>query len=87
MVHSTNLKRDGACQRLIEQRTEEVFVDTLMVLVVRPRRAGKTTLVRKWAKAAAPISHLTISLAITTASHLLDALNWPRCQRWPFSYA
>ncbi|MDI7776591.1 ATP-binding protein [Asticcacaulis sp. EMRT-3] len=34
-------------QRLVEQRTKEALTDTPAVLVVGPRRAGKTTLVRK----------------------------------------
>lgn len=33
--------------RLLEQRVEEALLDTPVVLVVGPRRAGKTTLVRK----------------------------------------
>src|SRR5665213_2113131 len=47
MAHSLNLKRGGMYQRLIEQRAEEALADTPAVLVVGPRRAGKTTLVRK----------------------------------------
>ncbi|MFG1420013.1 ATP-binding protein [Xanthobacter sp. V0B-10] len=34
-------------QRLVEHRTEEALSDTPVVLIVGPRRAGKTTLVRK----------------------------------------
>jgi hypothetical protein len=34
-------------QRLVEQRVKEALSDTPVVLVVGPRRAGKTTLVRK----------------------------------------
>lgn len=38
-------------ERLIEHRVEEALSDTPVVLVVGPRRAGKTTLVRKMADA------------------------------------
>jgi predicted AAA+ superfamily ATPase len=34
-------------QRLVERRVEEALSDTPVVLIVGPRRAGKTTLVRK----------------------------------------
>lgn len=34
-------------QRFVERRAEEVLLDTPVVLIVGPRRAGKTTLVRK----------------------------------------
>ena len=34
-------------ERLVEHRAEEALVDTSVVLIVGPRRAGKTTLVRK----------------------------------------
>ena len=34
-------------ERLIERRAEEALEDTWTVLIVGPRRAGKTTLVRK----------------------------------------
>ncbi len=32
---------------LLERKAEEALSDTLVVLIVGPRRAGKTTLVRK----------------------------------------
>lgn len=38
-------------QRFVERRAEEALVDTPVVLIVGPRRAGKTTLVRKIAAA------------------------------------
>lgn len=38
-------------QRFVERRAEEALVDTPVVLIVGPRRAGKTTLVRKIAEA------------------------------------
>jgi predicted AAA+ superfamily ATPase len=34
-------------QRFVERRAEEALADTPVVLIVGPRRAGKTTLVRK----------------------------------------
>ncbi|WP_225027589.1 AAA family ATPase [Xinfangfangia pollutisoli] len=34
-------------ERFVTQRVEEVLADTPVVLIVGPRRAGKTTLVRK----------------------------------------
>jgi hypothetical protein len=34
-------------ERLVERRAEEALSDTPVVLVVGPRRAGKTSLVRK----------------------------------------
>lgn len=37
--------------RLVEQRVEEALSDTPVVLIVGPRRAGKTTLVRKMGEA------------------------------------
>lgn len=38
-------------ERFVEQRAEEALSDTPVVLIVGPRRAGKTTLVRKMAEA------------------------------------
>lgn len=38
-------------KRLVEHRVEEALLDTPVVLVVGPRRAGKTTLVRKMGEA------------------------------------
>ena len=38
-------------QRFVERRVEEALSDTPVVLIVGPRRAGKTTLVRKMAEA------------------------------------
>ena len=38
-------------ERLLERKAEEALSDTPVVLVVGPRRAGKTTLVRKIGKA------------------------------------
>jgi predicted AAA+ superfamily ATPase len=35
--------------RFVERRAEEALSDTPVVLIVGPRRAGKTTLVRKLA--------------------------------------
>jgi predicted AAA+ superfamily ATPase len=35
------------CERFVERRAEEALTDTPVVLIVGPRRAGKTTLVRK----------------------------------------
>lgn len=37
----------GMFERFVERRAEEALLDTPVVLVVGPRRAGKTTLVRK----------------------------------------
>lgn len=37
-------------QRFVERRVEEALADTPVVLIVGPRRAGKTTLVRKMGK-------------------------------------
>ena len=34
-------------ERLLERKVREAFSDTPVVLIVGPRRAGKTTLVRK----------------------------------------
>lgn len=38
-------------ERFVERRVEEALADTPVVLIVGPRRAGKTTLVRKMAEA------------------------------------
>jgi len=38
-------------ERFVEQRVEEALLDTPVVLIVGPRRAGKTTLVRKMGEA------------------------------------
>ncbi|MFC0304616.1 ATP-binding protein [Rhizorhabdus histidinilytica] len=38
-------------ERFVEQRVEEALADTPVVLIVGPRRAGKTTLVRKMGEA------------------------------------
>jgi len=37
----------GLFERFVERRAEEALSDTPVVLIVGPRRAGKTTLVRK----------------------------------------
>jgi uncharacterized protein len=49
MVHSSNFPGLGVgiYERFVERRAEEALSDTPVVLVVGPRRAGKTTLVRK----------------------------------------
>jgi predicted AAA+ superfamily ATPase len=39
--------RGGMFERFVERRAEEALSDTPVVLIVGPRRAGKTTLVRK----------------------------------------
>lgn len=38
-------------ERFVERRAEEALSDAPVVLIVGPRRAGKTTLVRKFGKA------------------------------------
>ncbi len=38
-------------ERFVERRVQEALSDTPVVLIVGPRRAGKTTLVRKMAEA------------------------------------
>ncbi len=38
-------------ERFVERRAEEALSDTPVVLIVGPRRAGKTTLVRKMGEA------------------------------------
>ena len=50
---------DGMFERFVERRAKEALSDTPVVLVVGPRRAGKTTLVRKWEKLDEHISRLT----------------------------
>ena len=49
MAHSPNFLGLGISmyQRFVERRAEEALADTPVVLIVGPRRAGKTTLVRK----------------------------------------
>jgi uncharacterized protein len=49
MAHSSNFLDlgIGMYERFVERRTEEALSDTPVVLIVGPRRAGKTTLVRK----------------------------------------
>ena len=42
---------DGMFARFVERRAEEALADTPIVLIVGPRRAGKTTLVRKMGEA------------------------------------
>src|SRR5690606_6402920 len=42
---------DGMFERFVERRAEEALSDTPVVLIVGPRRAGKTTLVRKMGEA------------------------------------
>lgn len=42
---------DGMFERFVERRAKEALSDTPVVLVVGPRRAGKTTLVRKMGEA------------------------------------
>ena len=53
MVHSSNFRDHGIgiYERLVERRAEEALSDTPVVLIVGPRRAGKTTLVRKMGEA------------------------------------
>jgi hypothetical protein len=49
MAHSSNFREHGLglYERFVERRAEEALTDTPVVLIVGPRRAGKTTLVRK----------------------------------------
>ena len=49
MVHSSNFQGHGIgmYQRFVERRAGQALSDTPVVLIVGPRRAGKTTLVRK----------------------------------------
>jgi predicted AAA+ superfamily ATPase len=47
-------------ERFVERRVEEALADTPVVLIVGPRRAGKTTLVRKMGKPGGAISRSTI---------------------------
>src|SRR5208282_5846476 len=49
MDHSSNFLGlgSGMYKRFVERRVEEALSDTPVVLIVGPRRAGKTTLVRK----------------------------------------
>jgi predicted AAA+ superfamily ATPase len=49
MVHNSSLLGFGIgmYERFVERRAEEALSDTPVVLIVGPRRAGKTTLVRK----------------------------------------
>lgn len=42
---------DRMFERFVERRVEEALSDTPVVLIVGPRRAGKTTLVRKMGEA------------------------------------
>jgi predicted AAA+ superfamily ATPase len=53
MAHSPNFQGHGIgmYQRFVERRAEEALSDTPVVLIVGPRRAGKTTLVRKMGEA------------------------------------
>jgi predicted AAA+ superfamily ATPase len=53
MVHSPNFRsiEIDMYKRFVERRTEEALSDTPVVLIVGPRRAGKTTLVRKMGEA------------------------------------
>ena len=53
MVHSSNFQsmKLDMYKRFVERRTEEALSDTPVVLIVGPRRAGKTTLVRKMGEA------------------------------------
>ena len=49
MAHSSNFREHGIgmYERFVERRAGEALTDTPVVLIVGPRRAGKTTLVRK----------------------------------------
>jgi predicted AAA+ superfamily ATPase len=53
MIHSSNFREHGIgmYERFVERRAEEALSDTPVVLIVGPRRAGKTTLVRKMGEA------------------------------------
>ena len=53
MVHSPNFRdhKIGIYERFVEWRVEEALSDTPAVLIVGPRRAGETTLVRKMGEA------------------------------------
>jgi uncharacterized protein len=53
MTHSSNFRDHGIgmYERFVERRAKEALSDTPVVLIVGPRRAGKTTLVRKMGEA------------------------------------
>jgi len=53
MARSSNFRGlgSGLYERFVERRPEEALSDTPVVLIVGPRRAGETTLVRKMGEA------------------------------------
>ena len=53
MLYSPHMQTlgDSMYQRLLEHRADEALLDTPVVAIVEPRRAGKTTLARKLADA------------------------------------
>lgn len=52
-------------QRFVERRVEEALSDTPVVLIVGPRRTGKTTLVRGMGMQTEPTSRSTIKRCLT----------------------
>ena len=54
-------------QRYVERRAEEALADTPVVLIVGPRRAGKTTLVRKMGEAGRTYSTLDDQTVLAAA--------------------
>jgi len=61
-------------ERFVERRAEEALSDTPVVLIVGPRRAGKTTLVRKMGEAGrTSISRSTIKRSLRPPSPIPPA--------------
>jgi predicted AAA+ superfamily ATPase len=60
-------------RRLVEPRVREALTDTPVVLIVRPRRAGKTTLVRALEDGARPYLTLYDGEAIVPFGERLAA--------------
>lgn len=55
--------------RFVERRTQEVLSDTPVVLIVGPRRADKTTLIRKMGEAERTLDDQTV-LEAAQSDHL-----------------
>lgn len=64
--------------RLVERRVEEALADTPVVLIVGPRRVGKTTLVKKMGMGKLNLVYLTLDDRTTLNAALADPVQFIR---------
>ena len=64
--------------RLVERRVEEALADTPVVLIVGPRRVGKTTLVKKMGMGKLKLVYLTLDDRTTLNAAQADPMGFIR---------